>query len=74
MPAAAVCTDGDVRLLVGDDTHFNEDEVAVGRVEFCSRGRFGTICDDFWDNNDTSVFCKEQGFSPNGMYMHTKSV
>ena len=64
----ASCSDGDVRLIVDANTHFNEDETAIGRVEVCFEGRFGTVCDDFWDNSDASVFCKELGFSPYGNY------
>ena len=57
---SAPCTNGDVRLR--GDWRYN----SFGRVEVCLEETWGTICDDYWDNNDASVICKQLGFSPYG--------
>ena len=52
----SVCTYGDIRLVDGS-TQFE------GRVEICVHNAWGTICDDFWDNTDARVVCRQAGFS-----------
>ena len=54
------CVNGDVRLAGRSITY-------GGRVEVCVNNTWGTICIDYWDTNDTSVVCKQLGFSPKGI-------
>ena len=56
----APCSEKQIRLR-GDGRYDD-----FGRVEVCINGTWGTICDDYWDNNDASVVCSELGYSPYG--------
>ena len=56
----AVCEHGTVRLQGGTSS--------TGRVEVCVNGTWGTLCSDFWDNNDATVVCNQLGYSPYGNY------
>ena len=76
-----LCTDGDIRLMVSEDSeyfyageadydaaYYDKDGLRVGRVEMCMNGHFGTICYDSWDYTDVSIACTQLGFSPHGKF------
>ncbi len=71
----ASCSEGDIRVCSGTDMNcvisdsdnfLIADRLSVGRVEVCSGGRYGTVCDDYWTNQAASVACRQLGFSPYG--------
>ena len=56
-------------VIQSEFPHYIKDgRLSVGRVEVCIGGRFGTICDNYWDYKDASVICSQLRFSPHGIF------
>ena len=54
-----ICNEGTIRLADGAFTQ-------QGRVEICTNGVWGTICDNGWDNADAYILCKGLGYGGSG--------
>ena len=61
---AAICTNGDVRLVNGPNS-------TSGRVEVCAYKQWGTVRDDYWDTDDAIVVCRMLNYSSSGKNIHS---
>ena len=53
------CNDTDVRLVHGESPR-------EGVVEICFGGKWGSVCNNEWDESDAAVVCGQLGFSRQG--------
>ena len=59
--------EGIIRLVGGNNNN-------TGRVEVCSGGLWGTVCDDSWGAAEAQVVCRQLSFSPEGIYHQPCSI
>lgn len=55
----AGCISGSIRIVGGTVPW-------EGRVEVCKTQTWGTVCDTMWNQEDSSVACRQAGFSREG--------
>ena len=53
--------EGNIRLVGGSSEY-------EGRVEVCSRGEWGTLCNPSWSDAEAAVVCRQLGFIVIGVY------
>ena len=57
------CTDLDTCSMEGAVRLVNGTNATEGTVEVCIGTRYGTVCDDHWDELDARVVCRQLGYS-----------
>ena len=45
-----------------------------GRVEVCYGVQYRTVCDDYWDELEARVVCRQLEFTSGGELTHTQTV
>ena len=60
VPTCSNDEEGDVRLIDGVSIY-------EGRIEVCTGGEWGTICNYNWDSREAVVICRQLGFPSVGV-------
>ena len=55
---ASTCSTGEVRLVGSENV---EDRILEGRVEVCINNAWGTVCNEFFGQNDAETACASIG-------------
>ena len=58
MYSSTACTDGEVLLYNGSHVSPN---FTQGTVLVCYNDSYGSVCDDYWDELEASVVCRQLG-------------
>ena len=64
---AHACLDGNDCSVEGAIRLVNSSNVERGRLEVCIGGKYGTVCDDYWDAREAKVVCRQLGFNISGL-------
>ena len=41
-------------------------------MEVCRNQKWGRVCDDHWDENESAIVCRQLGLSEEGIYILNK--
>ena len=61
------CSDGDIRLMGGSSP-------LEGRVEICQNNTYSTVCDDFWDELEARVVCRQLNYMGDGKFVSVYQI